>query len=55
MANKPKAPTSPYFIFLNQRKAEIAEQYHITNLSEVTKVASKEWKKLPPEEKEKYN
>ena len=44
---KPKAPTSSYLIYLHSAKNEISAKYNITNVAELTKLVSLEWKKLP--------
>lgn len=55
MLHKPKAPASSYLLFLHEHKASITARYNITNVAEVTKLASLEWKNLSQEEREKYS
>jgi high mobility group protein B1 len=52
--HKPKAPVSSYLLYLHENKADIAARHKVTNISEVTKAASEEWKKMTEFDKQRY-
>jgi hypothetical protein len=52
--DKPKTPTSSFLLFYHDKKKELSEQYGEVLASSIAKIASKEWKKLPEKEREKY-
>ncbi|EMD46595.1 high mobility group (HMG) box domain containing protein, partial [Entamoeba histolytica KU27] len=49
--NRPKRPPTPYFIYLNEHRASIKEEHPDIRFTEISKVASEQWKALGEEEK----
>jgi len=50
----PKRPMTPYFLWLNDNRKAIAEQYKLEKLPEVAKKAAEVWKGLAAEAKKPY-
>lgn len=45
----PKRPSSAYIIFFSERQGKVKEKFQQLNVTEISKIISKEWKALTPE------
>ena len=53
--NKPKKPMTAYFMYLADHREEIKAANPDAKVTEITKIASQQWKELDEETKNVYN
>ncbi|XP_061107669.1 TOX high mobility group box family member 3-like isoform X3 [Conger conger] len=51
----PRAPTTGYVIFVNERKVQLKSENPVLPFTEITKMLGVQWSQLSMEEKQKYN
>ncbi|XP_039607391.1 uncharacterized protein LOC120527716 isoform X2 [Polypterus senegalus] len=51
----PRAPTTGYAIFVNEKKLQLKEEHPDIPFTEITKMLGTQWSQLTQEEKQKYN
>lgn len=53
-SNKPKKPMTAYFLFLADNREQIKKENPDVKVTEITKIASKQWKEADEETKTLY-
>uniref|UniRef100_T1IWX7 HMG box domain-containing protein n=1 Tax=Strigamia maritima TaxID=126957 RepID=T1IWX7_STRMM len=50
----PKRPTSAYTLYIKERMADLRKENAMSKVTEIMTAAAAEWKKMPQEERQKY-